>query len=176
MIRRSSTGRRWLALRANERAATSVGTNVARAKLEAYAEYFQLIEGLDPSDGFVGFEVNLSCPNDARRDGIPFALDPDAVTEIMTGCRARTERPLSAKLAPNDPALGTTVKRAEEAGADPTAAAGTAGRALDRAESFLLLLCGRYFQEGINLRLRSFSQSLKGNRKKIGSEKRRLPI
>lgn len=37
MIRRSSTGRRWLALRANERAATSVGTNVARAKLEAYA-------------------------------------------------------------------------------------------------------------------------------------------
>lgn len=101
-----------------------IAANVRRARVlvsvagHTVDEYFQLIEGLDPSDGFVGFEVNLSCPNDARRDGIPFALDPDAVTEIMAGCRARTERPISAKLAPNDPALGETVRRAEEAGAD----------------------------------------------------------
>ena len=81
-------------------------------------EYFRLVEGLDDVEGFLGFEVNLSCPNDARRGGPPFALDPDAVTEIVSGCRSRTERPLLAKLAPNDPDLGATVRRATEAGAD----------------------------------------------------------
>jgi len=82
------------------------------------SEYFELIEGLNDSDGFVGFEVNLSCPNDAKRGGAPFALDPDAITEVMAGCRERTERPILAKLAPNDLDLGTSVRRAEEAGAD----------------------------------------------------------
>lgn len=81
-------------------------------------EYFRLVEGLDDGDGFLGFEVNLSCPNDAKRGGPPFALDPDAVSEIVAGCRARTERPLLAKLAPADPRLPTTVTRATEAGAD----------------------------------------------------------
>jgi len=101
-----------------------IAANVRRARVlvsvagHTLDEYFRLIEGLDAADGFVGFEINLSCPNDARRDGVPFALDPDAVTEIMSGCRARTERPILAKLAPNDPSLGVTVRRAEEAGAD----------------------------------------------------------
>jgi dihydroorotate dehydrogenase (NAD+) catalytic subunit len=81
-------------------------------------EFVTLVEGLDPSEGFVGFELNLSCPNDARRDGLPFALDPAAVTDIVGRCRSRTDRPLIAKLAPNDPDLAETVRRAEEAGAD----------------------------------------------------------
>ena len=81
-------------------------------------EFYTLIEGFDSEDGFVGFEVNLSCPNDAKRGGPPFALDPDAVAEILSGCRARTERPILAKLAPNDPALSRTIRRAAEAGAD----------------------------------------------------------
>ena len=81
-------------------------------------EFYALIEGFDSEDGFVGFEVNLSCPNDAKRGGPPFALDPDAVAEILSGCRALTERPILAKLAPNDPALSLTVRRAAEAGVD----------------------------------------------------------
>ena len=99
-----------------------IAANVRRAKVlvsvagHTVEEYFELIEGLDEADGFVGFEINLSCPNDARRDGVPFALDLDAVTEIIEGCRERTGRPISAKLAPNDPRLPETIKRAEEAG------------------------------------------------------------
>lgn len=81
-------------------------------------EFHRLVEGLDDDAGFLGFELNLSCPNDARRDGAPFALDPDAVTKIVSGCRVRTERPLVAKLAPNDPDVGGTARRAVEAGAD----------------------------------------------------------
>ena len=81
-------------------------------------EFFQLVEGLDDADGFLGFELNLSCPNDRDRTGLPFALDPEQVTAIVSGCRSRTQRPLLAKLAPNDTRLGTTVERAAEAGAD----------------------------------------------------------
>ncbi|MDX1646412.1 MAG: dihydroorotate dehydrogenase [Longimicrobiales bacterium] len=81
-------------------------------------EFHDLVEGLDGAEGFLGFEINLSCPNDARRDGAPFALDPDSVTRIVEGCRSRTQRPLVAKLAPNDPDVSGTVRRAVEAGAD----------------------------------------------------------
>jgi dihydroorotate dehydrogenase (NAD+) catalytic subunit len=101
-----------------------IAANVRRARVfvsiagHSIAEFVRLVEGLDDADGFLGFEVNLSCPNDARRGGPPFALDPEAVAHIVSGCRDRTERPLVAKLAPNDPALGTTVRVAVDAGAD----------------------------------------------------------
>ncbi|MDA0329729.1 MAG: dihydroorotate dehydrogenase [Gemmatimonadetes bacterium] len=81
-------------------------------------EFFQLLEGLDGADGFLGFELNLSCPNDNNRGGPPFALDPEAVSVIVSGCRARTQRPLLAKLAPNDPDVGSTARLATEAGVD----------------------------------------------------------
>lgn len=81
-------------------------------------EYLRLVEGLDAADGFLGFELNLSCPNDARRGGPPFALDPQSVATIVSGVRERTQRPVLVKLAPNDPDLGHTVRVATESGAD----------------------------------------------------------
>ncbi len=81
-------------------------------------EFRHLVEVLDGQEGFLGFELNLSCPNDARLGGRVFALDPDAVAEVVGRCRVATGRPLLAKLAPNDPDLAGTVHRAEEAGAD----------------------------------------------------------
>lgn len=98
-------------------------------------EFFALIEGLDGDDGFLGFEINLSCPNDANRDGPPFALDPAAVSEIISGCRSRTDRPLLAKLAPNDPGLAGTVRCATEAGADGLTLVNTLPGLLLRADS-----------------------------------------
>lgn len=101
-----------------------IARNVRRARVlvsvagHTVAEFHELVSRLDGSDGFLGFELNLSCPNDARRDGAPFALDPEAVAEIVQGCRQRTSRPLVAKLAPNDPDLPGTVRRAVDAGAD----------------------------------------------------------
>lgn len=101
-----------------------IARNVSRARVfvsvagHSVEEFYRLVEGLDGSDGFLGFEINLSCPNDARRDGRPFALDLEAVTSIVSGCRGRTERPLVAKLAPNDPDVGRTVLAAVDAGAD----------------------------------------------------------
>jgi dihydroorotate dehydrogenase (NAD+) catalytic subunit len=81
-------------------------------------EYPAVVGHLDPGDGFVGFELNLSCPNDSERGGLPFALDGDALAGVIDACRAVTERPLWVKLAPNDPRLAVHARRAEEAGAD----------------------------------------------------------
>jgi dihydroorotate dehydrogenase (NAD+) catalytic subunit len=81
-------------------------------------EYFEVVEILDSGPGFLGYELNLSCPNDARRGGLPFALDPDALFEAVRGVRERTERPILAKLAPNTPDFTPVVRAAEEAGAN----------------------------------------------------------
>lgn len=98
-------------------------------------EYFRLVEGFDGEAGFLGFEINLSCPNDAKRDGPPFALDPSAVAEIVSGCRARTQRPLVAKLAPHDPNIRGTARIATEAGADALTLVNTTPGLLLHADS-----------------------------------------
>lgn len=92
-------------------------------------DYLAVVDELDDADGFVGFELNLSCPNVGGR---PFALDLDALRPVLEGCRARTERPLWAKLAPNDPDLVATARAAQEAGADALTLVNTLpGRALN---------------------------------------------
>ena len=81
-------------------------------------EYWRILEGLEAVGGFLGYELNLSCPNDTRLGGLPFALDPDALHEVVTGAREITKRPLLVKLAPNVPDIGPVAEAAEAAGAD----------------------------------------------------------
>ncbi len=81
-------------------------------------EFFEVVEILEDGPGFLGFELNLSCPNDARRGGLPFALDPEELARVVEGARDRTARPLLVKLAPNTPAWSPVVRAAEESGAD----------------------------------------------------------
>lgn len=89
-------------------------------------EYAEVVSGLDGEDGFVGFELNLSCPNDSHLGGRPFCLDPDALRQVLDAVRPLTDRPLVVKLAPNDPDIGATAARAAAHGADGIAAINTA--------------------------------------------------
>lgn len=81
-------------------------------------EYVALVDRLKDCDGFVAFELNLSCPNDSRLGGRAFSLDRPALEEVVKRCRALTRRPLVAKLAPNDPDLTDTARAAVDCGAD----------------------------------------------------------
>ena len=102
-------------------------------------EYQEVVGHLDDAEGFLGFELNLSCPNDTHRGGRPFALDPGALVQVVSACRERTERPLLVKLAPNDPALPETARLAQEAGADGITLVNTLpGRILDRGGTPIL--------------------------------------
>lgn len=89
------------------------------------AEYEAVVEGLEDEDGFVGFELNLSCPNDGHLNGTPFCFDADATREVMDRVRPCTSRPLLVKLAPNDPDIGATAALAEACGADGISAVNT---------------------------------------------------
>lgn len=88
-------------------------------------EYQRVVEGLEGEDGFHAFELNLSCPNDARLGGRPFSLDPDALQSVLELVRPRTVRPLIVKLAPNDPDIGGTAALAVANGADGITAVNT---------------------------------------------------
>jgi dihydroorotate dehydrogenase (NAD+) catalytic subunit len=81
-------------------------------------EYWRIVEGLESVGGFLGYELNLSCPNDTRLGGLPFALDPEALRGVVEGARGVTDRPLLVKLAPNVPDIGPVAEAAEDAGAD----------------------------------------------------------
>ncbi len=116
-------------------------------------EYVRLVEGLDAEAGFVGFELNLSCPNDSRLGGRAFSLDRVALGEVIRRCRALTARPLVAKLAPNDPDLVDTARAAVDAGADGLTLINTLpGRALDPGDGQPLLGAGQGGVSGPALR------------------------
>jgi dihydroorotate dehydrogenase (NAD+) catalytic subunit len=94
---------------------TPVFVSVAGHAVREYLEVVQILEG---AEGFLGFELNLSCPNDTQRGSLPFALDPQALSEVVSGVRRLTDRPLLVKLAPNTPDLAPVIRAAEEAGAN----------------------------------------------------------
>ncbi|MGH7476463.1 MAG: dihydroorotate dehydrogenase [Longimicrobiales bacterium] len=80
-------------------------------------EYAALIERIDPATGFLGYELNLSCPN-VKEGGAIFCLRADLLREVVSQARASTRRPVLVKLSPNVPDIGAIVEAAVAAGAD----------------------------------------------------------
>ncbi len=83
----------------------------------AVKEYCQIVEHLEPETGFLGFELNLSCPN-VPSNGLPFALDTEMLATVVARVRAITARPLLVKLAPNSPDIAAAAEAAVAAGGD----------------------------------------------------------
>jgi dihydroorotate dehydrogenase (NAD+) catalytic subunit len=98
-----------------------VVVNVVGFTVEEYAE---VVGGLDDAAGIAAFEINLSCPNTSA-GGVEFGADPACVTRIVGLCRARTRRPLIAKLSPVLPDVGATAVVARDAGADAVSVVNT---------------------------------------------------
>jgi dihydroorotate dehydrogenase (NAD+) catalytic subunit len=88
--------------------------NVAGDTVE---DYLTVVDGLDGEDGFVGYELNVSCPN-VKQGGAIFCASEPLLREVVEAVRARTRRPLVVKLAPNLPDIGATARVAVDAGAD----------------------------------------------------------
>lgn len=94
--------------------AARVFVNVAGRTVE---DYPAVVSGLDGESGFLGFEINVSCPN-VREGGAIFGLQEDLLGEVVRQCRAATRRPLLVKLSPNVPDVGPLAEVAVAAGAD----------------------------------------------------------
>ena len=101
----------WLADRLRS---ARVLVNVAGRMVE---DYVAVVDGLDDADGFLGYELNVSCPN-VKEGGAVFCARRDLLREVVAAVRARTDRPVVVKLAPNLPDIAGTAEVAVEAGAD----------------------------------------------------------
>lgn len=86
-------------------------------------DYAGVVAGLDDREGFLGYEINVSCPN--VKGGTLFGTDEEALAELVTRLRAETERPLVIKLTPNVPDVGVYARICEECGADGLSAINT---------------------------------------------------
>ncbi len=86
-------------------------------------EYAAVVAGLDPHEGFLGYEINVSCPN--VKGGTLFGTDEAALGPLVARLRRETERPLIVKLTPNVPDVGVFARICEDAGADGLSAINT---------------------------------------------------
>lgn len=80
-------------------------------------DFAAVVAALDSEAGISAFEINLSCPNTAA-GGLEFGADPALVAAVLGLCRARTRKPLLAKLSPVLPDIAGMALIAREAGAD----------------------------------------------------------
>jgi dihydroorotate dehydrogenase (NAD+) catalytic subunit len=101
----------WLAQHA---AGTNVLVNVAG---KTVAEFASIIEAIDGCSGFLGYELNVSCPN-VKEGGVFFSSRADLLAEAVRAARRVTRRPLVVKLAPNVPDIGAMAEVAVTEGAD----------------------------------------------------------
>lgn len=79
-------------------------------------DFVTVVTGLDDADGFLGYEINVSCPN--VEGGAAFGTDEPSLARLVSALRAATDRPLVIKLSPNVPDIGRFAVIAEENGAD----------------------------------------------------------
>ena len=99
-----------------------IAANVQRPRVlvnvvgRAIEDYATVVEGLDATPGFQGFELNVSCPN-TKKGGLEFGADPDALRALVERARAATAKPLFVKLSPTLPDVVSTVRVAIDAGA-----------------------------------------------------------
>ena len=97
-------------------------------------ELGEMVELVDRAEGAAAIELNLSCPNIKRSEGsgLPaeateaqagprpkmVAQDPEATEDMVAAARAKTRKPLLAKLSPEVTDLAPIAQAAERAGAD----------------------------------------------------------
>jgi dihydroorotate dehydrogenase (NAD+) catalytic subunit len=101
----------WLASRLRR---AQVLVNVAGKTVEEYAE---IVKELDDSPGFLGYELNVSCPN-VKEGGAVFSAREDLLAEAVRAARRATRRPVIVKLAPNVADIGRMAEIAAAEGAD----------------------------------------------------------
>jgi len=78
-------------------------------------ELSQVTQILDGND-FIAYELNLSCPH-VEGVGTEIGHDPEIVASVVKAVRARTSKPVFAKLSPNTEKLVEVAKAAIDSGA-----------------------------------------------------------
>ncbi|MDG1462580.1 MAG: dihydroorotate dehydrogenase [Gammaproteobacteria bacterium] len=103
---------------------------IANACGSTIDEYVYVTERFNESN-IDAIEINISCPN-VKEGGVSFGNDPDMSARVVEACRKATDKPLIAKLSPNQTDIAYNARRCIEAGADALAVINTMmGMAID---------------------------------------------
>jgi dihydroorotate dehydrogenase (NAD+) catalytic subunit len=98
---------------------------------DTIAEYLEMAERLDSTDGVDAIELNISCPN-CPQGGMEFGREPGATERLVSEVRARFRKPILAKLTPNVTDIVAIARAAEAGGADALSLVNTyIGMAID---------------------------------------------
>lgn len=101
--------------------------NVCGSTIEDYAAVTRRFDD-SPIDAI---EINISCPN-IKEGGVSFGNDPDMSARVVEACREQTQKPLIAKLSPNQTDIVENARRCIDAGANALAVINTiTGMAVD---------------------------------------------
>ena len=93
-------------------------------------EYERVTQKFDDSP-IDAIEINISCPN-VKEGGVSFGNYPDMSAKVVAACRRHTNKPLIAKLSPNQTDIQENARLCIEAGADGFAVINTVmGMAVD---------------------------------------------
>ncbi|MGH7545004.1 MAG: dihydroorotate dehydrogenase [Gemmatimonadota bacterium] len=99
-------------LRANLRNAHAL-VNVAGWTVD---DFVAVVHGLDDAEGFLGYELDASCPNVER--GAEFATDERLLARLVGAARRATRRPIVVKLSPQVTEIERFAEICETEGAD----------------------------------------------------------
>lgn len=97
-----------------------VFVNVAGWSVE---DFVAVVRGLNDADGFLGYELDASCPN--VEGGAAFATDEALLARLVRSVRAATRRPFVVKLSPQVPDIGRFAEICQAEGADGVATINT---------------------------------------------------
>lgn len=101
--------------------------NLSGGSIDEYAEITRIFDD-SPIDAM---EINISCPN-VREGGAQFGNDPQMSAQVVAACRAATNKPIIAKLSPNQTDIALNARLCIEAGADALSVVNTfMGMAID---------------------------------------------
>jgi dihydroorotate dehydrogenase (NAD+) catalytic subunit len=101
--------------------------NVCGSTIEDYAAVTRRFDD-SPIDAI---EINISCPN-IKEGGVSFGNYPEMSAKVVAACRAETNKPIIAKLSPNQTDIKENARMCIEAGADSLAVINTImGMAID---------------------------------------------
>jgi dihydroorotate dehydrogenase (NAD+) catalytic subunit len=101
--------------------------NVCGSTIDDYAEVTKRFD----DSAIDAIEINISCPN-IKEGGVSFGNYPDMSARVVAACRKQTDKPLIAKLSPNQTDIVENARLCIEAGADALAVINTiTGMAID---------------------------------------------
>ncbi len=101
--------------------------NVCGSTIEDYADVTRRFDD-SPIDAI---EINISCPN-IKEGGVSFGNYPEMSAKVVDACRSATEKPIIAKLSPNQTDIQENARLCIEAGSDALAVINTiSGMAID---------------------------------------------